>query len=182
MRDVGLAVWSLVRRGEDAHRHRRIGHRARQRLGNRQRQWPAGRRVRRRWAMALRIGARYPARARTIEPRTLDAHLQPPEPPVAPLIRRGEAEDVVGAVLADDARKGLVEVVRIDEREAAGGLGQRAQLLRSRSSPAPPAGCRSCLRIAQTTVGARPAGIDGIDRHVAARGGGHRGMKVVERD
>ena len=53
----------------------------------------------------------------------------PPEPPVAACVRRGVAEQVIRAGLFDDAVERLREVVRVHERNAAGGRGELVQAL-----------------------------------------------------
>src|SRR5262249_62218692 len=102
----------------------------------------------------------------------LDADLDRPEPAVLRDVGGGVAEQVVRRHVALDALEGRREVVRVEERPAAGVAGERAERVLRRGELAelgPHVRAREELRAAAAGAARRAAGGGRLE---AARGGG----------
>ena len=100
-------------------------------------------------------------RARTDEAGLPDAHLDLAEPAVAALVLRVIADQVIGAVVLDDAVEGGAEVVRIQRREAAGLVGEHLQAVLR----APQLGVQRLRPEAQRRILGQRLNLDGLIGH-----------------
>ena len=117
-----------------------------------------------------------------LPPWMLDGQLHRHVQAIVLVLRRIEAEHVVDALLLDEPRKRVVEVIRVHVCEAAGGIGDRAQFQCCRlNTRALIEGClfRAWGRL--NHLGRRTPRVNRVDGDISPSGGGHRRVGQLRR-